>query len=100
MKYDINDFILKYQDADFLTLIVEVTKEVQHLDARYMRLKRNEYDEGLGYYRDHVGDFLFYLNSGMVPAGIKLTGLQKFLPIIENLVNKGQFKPEALNVFK
>lgn len=100
MKYDINDFILKYQDADYLTLIVEVTKEVQQLDARYMRLKRNEYDEGLSYYRDHVGDFLFYLNSGMVPAGIKLDGLQKFLPIIENLVTKGQFKPEALNVFK
>ncbi|MGE6220429.1 hypothetical protein ACQKCH_11430 [Nubsella zeaxanthinifaciens] len=100
MKYDLNDFILKYQDADFLTLIVEVTKEVRQLDARYMRLKRNQYDEGLGYYRDHVGDFLFYLNCGIVPAGIGLKGLQKFQPIIENLVNKGQFKPQALDIFK
>jgi len=100
MKYDLNDFILKYQDADFLTLIEEVTREVKYLDARYLRLKRNEYDDALTYYREYVGDFLFYLNTGVVPVGIKITGLHKFLPIIENLVSKGQFRPEALNIFK
>ena len=100
MIYDLNDFILKYQDADFITLITQISKEVQHLDALFMRLRRNEYDNGLTYYREHVGDFLFYLNTGVVPAGIQITGLEHFRPIIENLVNKGQFRPEALNIFK
>ncbi|ALL05467.1 hypothetical protein AQ505_08155 [Pedobacter sp. PACM 27299] len=100
MKYDLNDFIVKYQDVDFITLIVQISKEVQQLDASYKRLNRNDDDNGLTYYREYVGDFLFYLNTGVVPAGIQINGLREFLPIIENLVHKGQFKPEVLNLFK
>lgn len=58
MKYDLNDFIVKYQDEDFISLIVQISKEVQQLDARYMRLNRNDDDNGLTYYREYVGDFL------------------------------------------
>lgn len=56
IKYDSYKFILTYQDSDFLSLLVEVTKEVQQLYARYMRLKRNEFEDGQTYYRDHLGD--------------------------------------------
>ncbi|PRD56741.1 hypothetical protein [Sphingobacterium gobiense] len=99
MNYNLSDFISKYKDADYITLITEVPKEVQQLDARYLRLKRNEDDNGLTYYRKHVGDFLFYLNTGVVPSGIQITGLREFLPIIEDLVRKGQFNATALDIF-
>lgn len=100
MNYDLNHFIAKYKDSDYIDLVELLSREVPNLDARYLRLKRNEYDYGLKNYREHVGDFLFYLNTGMIPAGIQITGLSKFQPIIENFVRKGQFKPEALDIFK
>ena len=100
MKYDLNNFIVKYQDKDYITILMELTKEVQHLDNAFVKLKRNQYDEGLTDYRSHVGDFLFYLNTGVIPGGIGVTGIKKFLPIITNLVEKAQLKPELLNQLK
>ena len=100
MIYDLNNFVLKYQDKEYINIIIDLNKEVQHLDALYSRLKKNEYDNGLVAYREYLGDFLFYLNSGVVPAGIGKKGLMMFLPILENLVQKGQLKSEVLDLFK
>lgn len=99
MNYDLNEFVLKYQDKDYITILSDLNKEVVHLDNRFVKLKRNEYDNGLSDYRKHVGDFLFFLNSGVVPGGIGITGLKIFFPIIKNLVDKNQLKPEVLTVF-
>lgn len=100
MEYDIKKLVLKYQDKNYAEILTELTKEVTHLDQLYAKLKRSEYDNGLTDYRTHAGDFLFFINSGAVPAGIGLSGLKLFLPIIVNLVDKGQLKPEVLNLFK
>lgn len=51
-------------------------------------------------YRKHAVDFLFFLNTGIIPATIGLNGLKQFLPIIKNLVKEGQLKEEVLNIFK
>jgi len=50
MNYNLSDFISKDKDADYITLITKISKEVQYLDARYLRLKRNEDSNGLIYY--------------------------------------------------
>lgn len=100
MDYNLEQYILKYENADYLHLLEQTTKEVEHLDKIYLNIKKNHDDDGLIYYRKHVGDFLFYLNCGVVPADIGLNGLKKFLPLITNLVKKGQLKKEALEIFK
>lgn len=100
MEYDLQQFITKNKDKDWHILIVEIPKELRHLDEKYSKLKRNEYDNGLTNYRKHVGDFLFFLNNGIVPAGIGIEGLKNFLPIVEKLVAKNQLIPKVLDLFR
>ncbi|MNR44041.1 hypothetical protein D3C85_1627340 [compost metagenome] len=100
MKYDLNSFVEEYQDKDYITILKDLNKEINHLDVLYSKLKRSEYDYGLTEYRKHVGDFLFFLNTGVVPNGIGIVGLKIFLPIVQNLVQKNQLIPKVLNLFE
>ncbi|MCC6570134.1 MAG: hypothetical protein IT274_00805 [Chitinophagales bacterium] len=46
-------------------------------------------------YREYAGDFLYFLNTGGKPA-VKV--LVFFLPVIKNLVDKGQLKESVLEL--
>ncbi|KIQ22765.1 hypothetical protein RT99_06645 [Flavobacterium sp. MEB061] len=100
MKYDLNSFVEEYRDKDYINILKDLNKEISHLDVLYLKLKSSEYDYGLTEYRQHVGDFLFFLNTGVVPNGIGIVGLRNFLPIVTNLVQKNQLKPSILNLFE
>ncbi|MEQ7802238.1 hypothetical protein ABDJ41_20750 [Pedobacter sp. ASV1-7] len=98
MNYNLNTFVQKYQHKDLGEILAFLFREVPHLDGLYAKLKRNQDDGGLIFYRAHLGDFLFFLQNGVVPAGIGKDGLALFRPILENLVQKNTFKPEVLNL--
>jgi hypothetical protein len=101
MKFDINELIEKYQDKELFDIIVELTREVEYLDKLWRKTdKKAPYVYQLEKYREYAGDFLYFLNTGGTPAGIGLEGLKHFLPIIQNLVNKGNFKETVLDRFK
>lgn len=99
MKYSIENLTLKYQDKSWMEIIDELSKEVRALDRVYNKLKYPlDYEgERISAYRKYAGDLLFYLNCGVIPAGIGIEGMQNFIPIIKNLVDKGHLKNEALN---
>lgn len=98
MNYDLNNFVQKYQDKNLGEILSFLFREVPHLDRLHAKLKRNQDDGGLIFYRAHLGDFLFFLQSGVVPAGIGKDGLALFRPILENLVQKNAYKPEVLDL--
>lgn len=103
MAWEIKELIKKYQDKDFIEIHKSLTTELKELDRIYFypgKYKHISSNYKFKNYREHAGDFLFFLNTGMIPATIGLDGLKRFLPIINNLVNKGQLKKEVLNILK
>lgn len=103
MEYEIEELVQKYQDKDIIELRESLTAEVKELDRIYFypgKYKHISSDHKFMKYRDYAGDFLCFLNTGITPATIGIEGLKHFLPIIRNLVEKGQLKKEVLNIFK
>ncbi len=102
MTFDINNFIHKYKDKNFIEIRTDLTEEVKYLDNLLRNIKKHkdisEYQ--LQEYRKYAGDFLFFLNTGGTPAGIGIEGLKKLLPIITNLLDKGQLKSDVLERFQ
>lgn len=102
MKYEINNLVLKYQDKDWIDIVVSLTQECKNLEILHDNIKRHkdisEYD--LLKYKKYAIDFLYFLNTGGTPAGIGIDGLKMFLPIINNLVEKGQMTSDVLKRFQ
>jgi len=54
----------------------------------------------IGYYSKRVGEFAFFMKSGIKPGGIDERDFELYRPICEKLVENGQFKPDILNRFE
>jgi hypothetical protein len=54
----------------------------------------------IGYYRTRVGEFAFFMGSGIKPGSVDESDFELYQPICEILVKKGQFLPSILNCFK
>ena len=102
MTFDLEKLVDKYKDKSYIDIIVELTKEVQHLDNLWIKPKLVPTDQRyeLEKYRDYAGDLLYFMNTGGTPATIGLNGLRRFLPIISNLVEKGQLTKDVLDRFQ
>ncbi len=97
MNYEKEDLLNKYKDKNFIEIISELTDEVKHLDRINQNKKAFKITSDYQFteYRDYAGGFLYFLNTGGKPAG---NVLNFFLPVITNLVNKGQLKKEVLEL--
>jgi hypothetical protein len=104
MQFDKNDLIKKYINKDLFDIIYELSSEIERLDKLHLNINHKSNRHLSAYqlreYREYAGDFLFFLNSGITPAGIGIDGLKFFLPIINNLVDKGQLKQSVLDRFQ
>jgi hypothetical protein len=101
ITYSIDDYINSVINKDWLTIIDITEKEVRKVDAIWLKTnqkKPNYYQ--IRRYRELVGDFLFFLNCRIVPAGIGKEGLKKFEPVIKSLVDQGCFLPAVLDLLK
>lgn len=99
--YSIEDYISSVINKDWQSVIDITEKEVRMVDGVWLNMnpkKPNYYR--IKRYRDLVGDFLFFLRSGIVPAGIGKEGLLKFEPVIKSLVDNGYFVPKVLDSLK
>ncbi len=82
MDYLIKSFNEKHKNKTYHHLIIDISEEVAYLD----RIKKDFYTTK---YHQYIGDFLFFLKTGIEPAGIKAEGLKLFLPVINQLTGKG-----------
>jgi hypothetical protein len=100
--YDINKFIERIKDMDYVQILTEAQQEVYRAESGTSGVKgavKKRESGALGYAADIKG-LIFFLSSGIKPFGVSDYIFYSFKPIIQNLVNKKQFKPEALEVFK
>ena len=63
-------------------------------DARDFRIR------GSVQYAETLQGLLFLLRYGKTPDGVAPEDLLLFRPIVENLIGKGELKPEALELFE
>jgi len=97
MNLDLNYFIDKNLNKDLIELIIDITKEVDSL-KKWKCPKDLEYSKEK--YLDTIGDFLQFLNTGTIPAGIGINGLKKFKPIITYLANGKGLTKDVLVIFQ
>ncbi len=92
MPYNVNDLIEKYKDSTISQILTFLPVEVEQLDAKWIKLKDNELaaNRNLNDYRNHAGALLFYITSGGVIPFKPDADMKKFIPIVQNLVEKGE----------
>jgi|GEM_PF-1644193 len=100
-EYNLDKFIKKITGLEYIEVYKIVLAEVVRIDAIYDRVKAVQTDYKFNYYRDHVGDFLFFLNvRTVIPKGIGKEGLRLFAPVIEHIVQTGGLTDESLKLLQ
>ena len=102
LPYDINNFIERIKDMDYTQILVEAQQEVYRAESGTSGVKGaiKKREAGALRYAAEVKGLIFFLNSGTKPMGVNNHIFYSFKQIVQNLVNKKQLKPEALEVFR
>jgi hypothetical protein len=101
MDFNIDDFIAEAKTKTWLELIAHCEKQLNWLDnitfSKKSPFKEKEYQ--VRRYRDFIGEYLFFLRSGIKPAGMREDDFQRTKEITLELVNKKNLKEDVLKVY-
>lgn len=98
-KYDIDEFIKHIKAMDLINVIVTMNHEL--CDAR-TNLKGSNKKENGGdgtLYIFLLRSFLYFLQTGKRPLGLRDEDFNKLLPVVQNLVNKKMVNAKYLTAF-
>jgi hypothetical protein len=100
-SYNIDEFIERIKDMDWHDMVPEVCREGEQARRRSEKGKAaaEAVRQGSLKYAALLGGFAFFLQNSSKPAGLTDAEFQLFRPVCEKLVQKGQLKPEALELF-
>lgn len=100
--YDVGQFINRVKEMGYLEILEVLQHEVYKAELGTSKVKGAVKKRKLGAleYAANLKALIFFLNSGIRPSGVSDHVFYSFKPIIQNLVDKKQFKHEALNIFK
>lgn len=104
MPYELNEIVSKYQDQDYFDLRINLQKEILYVESVLSKsdnyLNKIGIDKyKVGNYYKHLKDLSFVLMYFQVPITTGKYGALLFKPIIQELVNKGQLLPSALDMY-
>jgi len=100
--YDFKKFIEDIREKDYPEIVLAAERAAYEAERKSFRIKGSvkAREQGSLRYIDLLKKFLFFMNHGVKPAGITDWDFLMFRSVCENLVKKGQFKPEVLDIFK
>ncbi|MDR2004085.1 MAG: hypothetical protein LBQ74_13720 [Prevotella sp.] len=98
-RYDVNNFINKCIGLDFPDLLIFSHDEYKSTLNRLGKIDRDT-NYKIMRYNDFVHEFLFFIQSGIKPAGMRDDDFNRTKPIIEKLVEKGQLKRTILEMYQ
>ena len=104
-QYDFRAFLGSISDLSYPEMILEAEREGTAVEralspGRGIKGIDKQYKYKAMKYSELLGGFLFFLKSGIKPAGISDWDFQSFRPVIEKLVEKGQLKSTILSLFE
>jgi len=102
-RFNLEKTLNRLIDLDFIELINNLQKEI--LSSESIKIpSKAQYKRDIEYlqvkYISNLKGFAFILGQGMKPAGVDNDTIQKFRPIIEELIKKGQLKESILKVIE
>lgn len=100
-SYSINELLEQIKDMDWPAMRDAVSKEGREAERRSEKgIGADEaVRRGSREYARILRGLAFFLQGGGKPAGVSDSEFQLFRPVCERLVEKGQFKPETLELF-
>jgi hypothetical protein len=101
-SFDFAEFIEGVKDRDYLEIIRYAEQEADRVDrmSRFVKGAVTARRRGSITYVSRIGAFLFWMRFGIRPDGASEQDFQSYRVVAERLVQKGQFKPEALDAFR
>ncbi|MGD0574698.1 MAG: hypothetical protein ABSB61_04925 [Anaerolineales bacterium] len=102
LDFDFDKLLQRVKDLSYKDILGTCEAE----DARAASLERGRRTRaqalahGSREYQDGIGQFLFYMRHGARPDGASEGRFQSYRIVVESLVRRGEYKPEALNIFK
>jgi len=84
---------------DRVEIVMYTTEELEQAERSSDRV-RSASPKGSMDYADRVGEFLFWMNTGVRPANAREGDFRLYRLVAEELVKKGQFKPSVLAMFE
>lgn len=100
--YNFQDFLERMARLDYHDILREADAEcgrVQKVSSRVRGAPRQRKMGSLQYLQ-RIKEFLFFMQHGIRPATASESDFQSYRPVVETLVEKGQIKPETLEVFR
>jgi hypothetical protein len=100
-RYDFKRFIDQVKDKDYPEIVKYAEAELGRVEhsSRGVRGAPRRRELGSLEYADKVGQFLFFMRRHIIPDDVDEFDRQLYRVVVEQLVNKGQLKPEVLDVF-
>ena len=103
-QYDFRTFLSSISDLDYPKMIQEARQEGRRVQralspGRGIKGIDKQYKYKAQKYEELLRGFVFFLQSGIKPAGISDWDFRSFRPAIEKLVEKGQLKSTILSLF-
>ncbi len=100
--YDFQKFIDSIKDLDYHEIMLAAQRRCHDLESisygRKGAVRAREM--GSTQLAEQLKGLLFWLRTMQKPAGLSDGHFASLRAICENLVRKGQLKPEALNIFR
>ncbi len=101
MAYNFDEFLDKVKDMRLMEIISFGSREGTKADrASHGRGGKLAREAGSLEYVQQVGKLLFFLQNGQRAGGTSNEEFEKYKLIVEALVNKGESKPEILDLFE
>lgn len=99
--YDFDAFLRRMRGLDYEDIIRNAEAEATSAEGSSFLMRGAPRRRALGSveYASRVKAFLFYLRTGSRPGSANDSEFLSYRPIVEALVAKGRFKPEALEAF-
>jgi hypothetical protein len=99
--YDFAVFIKAMVGKDYIDILRLAEQEAYEVERRSYNVRGapRAREHGSVHYGHELGEFLFFLNSGMKPAGVSEQTFASYRPVIEVLVERKQLLPSVLKFF-
>jgi hypothetical protein len=101
-QYDFESFLKRMSTLDYDVILTQASAEVAQVERVSFRVKGapSQREHGSSAYASRIKAFLFYLRSGTKPGSANASEFSMYKPVIVELVNKKQLKPEILRQFE
>ena len=96
-RFDKAGFLTKILNKDWHDIIFDTDSAIRSAENIKVKGRDDEYYKSS--YLIYVKSIGFFLQSVVKPAGLSDSEFQQLKPLIQNLIDKGQWKAESIKVF-